>query len=180
MADSLPAGALQEIENASAAWLHAHGLEDRREVEGLTSSLRQEFRQLISRTEERWLDAGHGTCVLSDPACRHWVIETLHAFDGLRYALDVCAIMPNHVHVLVQPMDGHLIAEIAASWKKFSALRINRILGREGAFWQKETFDHIVRDRAQFDRFRRYIADNPKKARLRNGEYYVGNGSGIA
>ncbi len=36
-----------------------------------------------------------------------------------------------------------------------------------------ENFDHIVRDSEHLDRFRRYIEDNPTKARLRADEYYL-------
>ena len=57
------------------------------------------------------------------------------------------------------------------SWKKWTALQINRALGRTGRFWQDESFDHLVRSPAAFDKFRRYIAENPSKAKLRPGEF---------
>ena len=179
MADSLPAGALAEIERSCAAWLHHHGLQDRREIESLPWEARQEFRRLITRAEERWLDAGYGSCALRKEECRCWIVEALHTFAEVRYALDRCVVMPNHVHALVQPINGHILGEIISSWKKFSALRINRTLQRSGTFWQHESFDHIVRDRPQLERFRKYITDNPQKANLREGEYYSGAGSGI-
>ena len=52
-----------------------------------------------------------------------------------------------------------------------SAKECNALLGRAGEpFWQEESFDHIVRSQAQFDRFVGYIAENPVKAKLREGE----------
>lgn len=179
MADALPAGALSEIESSCTTWLRIHGLNHRREVETLPLSLREEFRRLITKTEERWLDAGHGSCVLRESECRQWVAEAVAAFDGTRYALDSFAVMPNHVHALLQPTGEWEITKIVASWKKYSALRINRLLGREGSFWQRESFDHIVRDRDQLERLKRYIEENPRKARLREGEYHLARGTGI-
>ena len=55
--------------------------------------------------------------------------------------------------------------------KKLSALQINRVLSRTGRFWQDESFDHLVRSPAAFDKFRRYIAENPLKAKLHPGEF---------
>jgi type I restriction enzyme R subunit len=57
------------------------------------------------------------------------------------------------------------------SWKTFTATRINRMLGRKGRFWQQDSFDHLVRSAEQFHFLRGYIADNPRRANLRLGEY---------
>ena len=54
--------------------------------------------------------------------------------------------MPNHVHVVVTPMKGFALGEILHSWKSFSAHKINELLGREGQLWQRESYDHIVRN----------------------------------
>ncbi|MFM2142847.1 MAG: hypothetical protein RLZZ476_1391, partial [Verrucomicrobiota bacterium] len=48
--------------------------------------------------------------------------------------------------------------------------------GRSGPLWQKEPYDHIVRSEAQFQHYRRYIAENPIKAGLEPHEYAVGLG----
>jgi REP element-mobilizing transposase RayT len=71
--------------------------------------------------------------------------------------------MPNHVHALVTPLPGHELSDILHSWKSFTANQINRLLGVSGAFWQKESFDHIVRSPDSMENFRRYIRDNPLK-----------------
>jgi len=73
--------------------------------------------------------------------------------------------MPNHVHLLVTP-------QVAATrWlgplKGFVAHEANRILGRSGQpFWQDESYDHLVRSDAEFERIREYIESNPVKAGL--------------
>jgi hypothetical protein len=82
--------------------------------------------------------------------------------------------MPNHVHLLIRPRDGHALSKILQGIKGVSAKECNALLGRTGQpFWQDESFDHIVRSQAQFERFCRYIAENPVKARLKEGEFSV-------
>jgi len=55
--------------------------------------------------------------------------------------------------------------------EKYTATRINRVLGRRGRFWQEESFDHLVRSLEEFKYLRRYIAENPVRAKLRDGEF---------
>ena len=50
--------------------------------------------------------------------------------------------------------------------KGFTAYGANRILGRNGAFWQNESYDHLVTSEAEFRSIRRYIELNPVKAGL--------------
>ena len=50
--------------------------------------------------------------------------------------------------------------------KGFSAHQANRILGRQGRFWQDESYDHLVRDDREFRRVQRYIEHNPVRAGL--------------
>jgi hypothetical protein len=45
-----------------------------------------------------------------------------------------------------------------------SAIECNKLVGRSGSLWQPESYDHIVRDLKQLLFYRRYIADNPKRA----------------
>lgn len=79
--------------------------------------------------------------------------------------------MPNHVHVLAAFADGAAMKAQIAGWKRFTARRINKRLGRDGRFWQKEDFDHLVRSDEQFAHYQRYIAKNGPAAGLAAGEY---------
>ena len=87
-------------------------------------------------------------------------------------------VMPNHVHALVRPVMGHKLSDILHSWKSFTANEANQLLKRNGPFWQDESFDHIVRDESQLERFHRYICENPIKARLPASEFKLGIGLG--
>jgi putative transposase len=85
----------------------------------------------------------------------------------VRYHVSDFVVMPNHVHVMVCFLPGTRLRDQCYSWKHFTSWKINRLIGRIGEFWQSESFDHLVRDADHFHRFRKYIADNPKKANLK-------------
>ena len=120
----------------------------------------EEYREKL----DRHLDESIGECWLRDPDVSAIVADALHHFDGGRYLLGSYVIMPNHVHVLVRPAMEHKLPDILQSWKSFSAKEANKVLGRTGEFWQAESFDHIVRDEQQLEKFGRYIEENPLKA----------------
>jgi len=74
--------------------------------------------------------------------------------------------MPNHVHVVVEPIEGHGLGGIVHSWKSFSAKEANRTLGRIGPFWHKDYFDRFIRDEGHLGRTVEYVENNPVKAGL--------------
>jgi carbamoylphosphate synthase large subunit/REP element-mobilizing transposase RayT len=133
----------------------------------------QEYRRRFVQPREDWLDQGHGDCALRNAQASELVANALRHFDGRRYYLDAYVVMPNHVHVLVQPMPGYALKDIVRSWKSFSAREINKILGRSGTLWMQESFDRIVRDWDSLVRCRQYVARNPEKARLGRGEFVL-------
>jgi putative transposase len=80
-------------------------------------------------------------------------------------------VMPNHVHLLASfPAEDSMLVQ-CESWKHYTATQINRSLTRHGRFWQQDDFDHLVRNDGQFTFLRRYIAENPEKARLAEGQF---------
>jgi REP element-mobilizing transposase RayT len=52
------------------------------------------------------------------------------------------------------------------SLKGYTARQANLHLRRTGQFWEEESYDHEVRDGAEFGRIVRYILNNPVKAGL--------------
>jgi D-tyrosyl-tRNA(Tyr) deacylase len=125
---------------------------------------------------QNWLDRGDGACWLKQPNLAALVESSLRHFDGQRYQLGAFVVMPNHVHVLVTPLGEHELADILHSWKSYTAHQINRALQRTGPVWQDESFDHLVRDETALQQFADYIAGNPTRAGLNEGEYRVGKG----
>ena len=69
--------------------------------------------------------------------------------------------------LLIKPLGEWPLQRLLQGIKGSSAREINRTLGRTGrALWQKDSFDHIVRDADHLRRYQRYIADNPSNAGL--------------
>ena len=99
------------------------------------------------------------------------VADSLSKFDGDRYELTDFVVMPNHVHLLAAFPDDQTMLKQCEGWKHWQATQINRETKSTGRFWQQDGFDHLVRSSEQFDHLRRYIANNPAKARIPIGEF---------
>lgn len=174
--DSLPDAVVAKLKTERAAWLRARGIDvfHRNWKSQLSKLSRLDQRVYFETFSSRWmdlLDEGHGECLLRRPDSSQIVADALHFFDGDRYILGDFVVMPNHVHLLVQVPGEAQLKKQCKSWKRFTALEINRLLDRHGHFWQAESFDHLVRSAEQFAFLRKYIAENPIKAKLRPGEY---------
>ena len=171
-ADSIPRERLQEWMTERDRWLTDHPRPWDDETEDA-------YHRLFSDRIERWLDEGSGSCILAAPEAAAIVANAFHFFDGERYVLDDFVIMPNHVHLLIKPAPGFTLASLLHSWKSFTSREIKKLCGLgEGAFWQDERFDHLVRNADSLNRKRHYIRGNPREARLRAG-FVVGCGTGI-
>jgi putative transposase len=113
------------------------------------------------------------------PAERSAVAEAIKHFDGERYVLHAWAVMNDHAHALVQPLAEWALSQILHSWKSFAANRLQREFGREGAVWQDESFDRIMRnDEEYFEKFN-YILTNAQRRWPDMTEAYEWVGTGI-
>jgi len=64
------------------------------------------------------------------------------------------------------PLTFHSLAAIMHSIKRHTASKANLLLGRSGAFWQGESYDHYSRSDEEWLRTIRYVLNNPVKAGL--------------
>jgi putative transposase len=134
-----------------------------RQALGLTTT---EGRRFVV-TDRLMARAVSGPTWLKDPRVATCVMEAL--FTGERqwqlYDLSAWVIMPNHVHVLLDPHKA--LSEVTRAVKSTSAREANQVLGRRGLpFWQDESYDHWVRDAKEFNRIVHYIESNPVDAGL--------------
>jgi REP element-mobilizing transposase RayT len=123
-----------------------------------------------------------GPLWLGIPAIAELVSQAMHYRDGKQYDLIAYTIMPNHVHLVFSLLpdvgrlaesspgrDGvspYIVTNIIGSIKKHTALNANEILNRRGAFWQHESYDHVVRDGKELERVIYYVLNNPVSASL--------------
>ncbi|MBN1541561.1 transposase [candidate division KSB1 bacterium] len=62
------------------------------------------------------------------------------------------------------PTTRHGLPEIVRACKTFSARRINQMRGMPGAkLWQRNYYEHIIRNENELNRIRKYIINNPMK-----------------
>ena len=132
----------------------------RREWEPL---LRESNESLRKRKLEAWLDRGHGECWLRRPDVAGRVEQVLRAEDGRTYRLRAWALMPNHVHLVVDVWQTPL-SSLLQLWKGRSAREANKVLKRHGTFWEREYFDTLIKDEAHLRKAVRYTDNNPVKA----------------
>jgi REP element-mobilizing transposase RayT len=93
--------------------------------------------------------------------------SSIHYYDGKEYKLICYCIMPNHIHLVFELLSkDRNVGEIVGSIKKYSARRANKILKQEGAFWQAESFDRLVRDEVELFFTIKYVLLNPVNAGL--------------
>jgi len=121
-----------------------------------------QYRTLFTERLEKWMDAGHGSCVLQDSNVRKIVCETIENKHQEQYRLLSYVVMPNHVHVLVSPLGEQTLSKIIQSWKSISSRKIKKLNGDDWPDWQKESFDYIVRSIESLEKFKKYIEENPR------------------
>ena len=128
------------------------------------SSLREELNHLETSIIEPALNQGYGSCLFNNNQNAELVANALKHFDGTRYDLLAWCIMPNHVHVILKLAKGEELDKILHSWKSFTSHEINKLNGTSGSIWQKESYDHLIRDGKDFRNQIDYVLNNPTKA----------------
>jgi REP element-mobilizing transposase RayT len=108
--------------------------------------------------------------ILPEPALRQ-VMDNIRYDHGKRYDLHFAVVMPDHVHLLLQPREkeGRTwfdLAEIMKGIKGVSSRRINQLLGTTGTVWQAESFDRIMRNEEEYLQKWEYMWNNAVKAGL--------------
>lgn len=166
LADAVPKHLIEDWSRDRDRWRRLH-------PPPLTPESEREYHKRFTGVIERWLDAGHGSCVLRAPENAKIVGEALQHFAGDRSHQIAWVVMPNHVHALFIPRPPWTLEQLLHSWKSFAAHEINKRSGTQGSVWQKDYFDRLVRDMDHFMNCVRYIRRNPVKASLRANEYLM-------
>src|SRR5262245_41526475 len=162
LAGSIPAQGLLDIER------YRVDLERRPKPDALPEmEWSQRIDKLVFARRDSWLDNQAAVRHLQDPRLAQAVVDAFYYFAGQRYDLLDFVVMPSHIHWVFQPLRewvGTLETcptdrsvgdtsnvpsprqRIQHSINRHTALECNRLLGRTGIFWQRESYDHWVRD----------------------------------
>jgi len=137
-----------------------------------------------------YLDKNRDIEWLSDIRIAEIVRDNLFYHAASKYYLWAYVIMPNHVHLVLQPAENWIkrfenvpqaaslakekkakyergvLSGILHSLRSYTGNEANKVLGRTGSFWNNEYYDHLVRDNEELQRIIYYVENNPVKAGL--------------
>lgn len=90
-------------------------------------------------------------------------------------SVDSYVIIPNHIHLLLRvradergrPMVAPTISRVIKQLKGYVSKQIGKTI------WQKSFYDHIIRDREDYEEHLKYISENP--VRWHDDELYTEN-----
>ena len=94
--------------------------------------------------------------------------------------LDEWIVMPDHLHAIVaiqhsapqdetiSPRAARSLASLVAGFKSAVTSRINTVREQRTQVWQRNYWEHIIRDERDLNNTRRYILENPQRWTIRN------------
>jgi REP element-mobilizing transposase RayT len=178
LANSLPKPVVEEIKTERRILnpaIQKYESDNNLEVSDRLTDLHRQ-RKLLLKKFENFLDkAETGPTWLKKEKIAEIVKEALRHRDEKRYDLYAYCIMPNHVHAVFRLLNFESIDEteddypltiVLQNMKSYTALECNRVLDREGTFWQSESYDRVIRDQDERENVIRYTLYNPVKAGL--------------
>ncbi len=107
---------------------------------------------------DKYLDQSKNGAYLNDDTLALFN-EFIKAKEAVLYELFAFCIMPNHVHILIKPLDK--LAKTVQTLKGGSAKLINEMMERKGQFWAADYYDKLIRDEKHFITAYEYIKNNP-------------------
>jgi REP element-mobilizing transposase RayT len=76
-------------------------------------------------------------------------------------------IMPNHIHFFCAPgNEAREMPVFMKFWKEWTSKKIKKECGIEGHVWQREFFDHLLRNEESYAQKWDYVFNNPVRAGL--------------
>jgi hypothetical protein len=183
--DALPAKTIQHLKlqyEREVRQIHQQQREGNTHREYLVRKARLRF---FKGYEYQLHEEPYGKCSLRVPEVAQIIKDKLHQYDGTLYDLISFIIMPNHCHAafdfgrqMVDESDfllpEHMLSakytplhEAMRLIKGGSSREINKILGTTGSsFWQKDSYDHFIRDQRSLGNVVNYTLNNAAAAGL--------------
>ena len=100
-----------------------------------------------------------------------WLSKLPGKFPGVE--LDCCAVMPNHVHMLLFLEQSQTSLDKVVSWFKtmttnayIRGVKIGLYPSFDKQLWQRSYYEHVIRNEQDLRETRNYISENPLKWQL--------------
>ena len=122
--------------------------------------------------------AAERRCIFNDKRVAQATINCLHELrQKMRFNLYVYCLMPNHFHALIGIGESNsTLGAICGAFKSLSTRAFWKWY--EGKLWQRQFFDHIIRNEEDFVETRDYIRLNPvRKGLIKTWEQWPFTGS---
>jgi putative transposase len=97
---------------------------------------------------------------------------TILHYAGTAYSLHAYVIMPDHLHLLLTPIES--LEKAVQLIKGGFSFRVKKELGWNSDVWQPGFTDHRTRDEQDWDRHLEYIRRNPIKRKLVQPYPFIG------
>lgn len=184
LADTLPINVIEKLKSE-----YKNNI---KELESLKSNNEKQSKYLEAKWNyferfDSFLDKYSNNNFLKNEVVARLVYDSILVRDKKEYDLICFCIMPNHVHTVFTPVDRDLsrsannaanssdinvvlqfsiVTNILRLLKGSTARECNKILNRTGAFWQHESYDHVIRSEDELNRIMEYVLNNPVRAKL--------------
>jgi len=175
LADSVPANVLTNYRDTKNSLIKKISINEERGDIKSAAQFKKKLENLYNETIEKSLHEEHGACHLKEPAIARIVANAITNLDGEQYDLAAWCVMSNHVHLLIKPLAGFDLSKILQGIKGTSGRKVNEALNLEGPLWQKESYDHVVRDTDEFWNQLHDVERNPLEVGLENYEFVFVN-----
>ena len=99
-------------------------------------------------------------------------LETIRQYDGVDSPIYV--VMPNHFHAIITISRADMesaptVSEIVQAFKRYSTVEYVKMV-KDGILppfdkqiWQRSFYDHVIRNRDDYNEIYKYIYENPMK-----------------
>lgn len=104
---------------------------------------------------------------LSLPVIGGIIKKAIEKYDNIYYELLYYCIMHNHVHLVIDTgfkKEPEPLHKIMKQIKGSTSRAINLLMNQSGPFWQKDSYDHLIRNEKELGNIGDYIIENPVKA----------------
>ena len=126
----------------------------------------------ICTKDRKMLFAPVGADSISARMVERTFLETIRQYDGVDSPIYV--VMPNHFHAIITVSRADMesaptVSEIVQSFKRYSTVEYVKMV-KDGILppfdkqiWQRSFYDHVIRNRDDYNEIYKYIYENPMK-----------------
>lgn len=99
-------------------------------------------------------------------ACQLFTTYLIYYKFKCCYNIKAFVIMPDHIHLILQPLGEDNISDIMKKLKASFSITYNKLTKSQGAIWQKGFYEKAIRDAKALNEVTEYIHYNPVRKKL--------------